>query len=196
MKIAAFDFDGTITSKDTLLEFIKFAKGMRKFLLGFIILCPIIVLYKTRLLNNGKAKQIVFRFFFRGMSINEFNSFCSNFSICIDKILNYDALCTIGEHQKEGDTVIIISASIENWIRPWAEKNGITEIIATKIEIDENSNLTGNFSTENCYGKEKKNRFLSAYPNRSDYTMYVYGDSSGDYSLMGLADKSFYRQFK
>lgn len=39
-QIVAFDFDGTITNRDTLLEFIKFAKGKTAFYLGFLLHLP------------------------------------------------------------------------------------------------------------------------------------------------------------
>ena len=35
--IAFFDFDGTITTKDTLLEFIKYSRGTMSFYWGFLL---------------------------------------------------------------------------------------------------------------------------------------------------------------
>ena len=152
-------------------------------------------MYKFGILKNDKIKQIVFRFFYRGISIDRFNVICSGFSNNIDRILIKNAIRAIEAHQKEGNTVIIISASIENWIMPWAAKQGINQVLATKIEIDPKGFLTGNFKSANCYGQEKKNRLIEAYPNRSEYSLYVYGDSPGDNELMEFADFSFYRQF-
>lgn len=40
MRIAVFDFDGTVTTKDTLLEFIKFVRGPVSFYAGFLRYAP------------------------------------------------------------------------------------------------------------------------------------------------------------
>ena len=83
---------------------------------------------------------------------------------------------------------IIISASIEHWIRPWAEKNNFCNIISTIPEFA-NGIVTGRFTTQNCSGPEKVKRLLKEYPNRSAYCLYAYGNSKGDYDMMALADE-------
>jgi hypothetical protein len=55
-KIYAFDFDGTLTTRDTLLEFIRFVFGIRRMLFGFLIYSPLLILMKLRLYSNYKAK--------------------------------------------------------------------------------------------------------------------------------------------
>jgi hypothetical protein len=59
-----FDFDGTITTKDTLLEFIKFSKGKLNFLSGFLIYSPFLVAYKLGIISNQSAKEKVLATFF------------------------------------------------------------------------------------------------------------------------------------
>ena len=56
-KLYAFDFDGTLTTRDTLLEFIRYACGTPRFLLGFLIHSPLLVLMKLRLYPNGRTKE-------------------------------------------------------------------------------------------------------------------------------------------
>ena len=79
--IAFFDFDGTITTKDTLLEFIKFSKGSFLFYLGFLINSPYLVAMKLGLISNQVAKEKVLRFFFKNKDINEFNELCNKFAL-------------------------------------------------------------------------------------------------------------------
>ena len=57
-KLYCFDFDGTLTTSDTLLEFIKYAKGRSRFLMVFLMYSPLLVLMKLHLYPNWKAKQI------------------------------------------------------------------------------------------------------------------------------------------
>ena len=71
-KIVFFDFDGTITTDDSLLKFIRFVVGDRRFLLGLVVLSPMLVLYKLKLIPNYKAKQYMLSWFFKGMSKDAF----------------------------------------------------------------------------------------------------------------------------
>ncbi len=67
-KIAFFDFDGTITTKDTLLEIIKFQKGKRAFYIGFLLHGPWLLAYKLKLFPNDAVKQKILTYFFAGMN--------------------------------------------------------------------------------------------------------------------------------
>ena len=194
--IAVFDFDGTITKKDTLLEFIKFSKGKKSFYLGFFLFSPLLVAMKLKLYPNWKAKQKIFSYFYKGVKIEQFNDWGNRFSAKINKIVRPKALETIQIHKEKGNKIVIISASIENWILQWAEKVNVNMVLATKIEINKKGLLTGQFLTKNCYGQEKVNRLLKVFPYRNDYKLVVYGDSRGDKELIDFADEGFYNKFK
>ena len=193
--IAVFDFDGTITRKDTLLEFVKFSKGKIQFYFGFFLFSPLLVAMKLKLYPNWKAKQKLFSYFYKGFSIKQFNEWGNGFSAQIDKFVRIKATETIKSHKENNDKIVIISASIENWIKPWAKKVGIETILATKIETDKNGFLTGKFLTKNCYGQEKVNRLLEVFPDKKDYKFIAYGDSRGDKELIDFADEGYYNKF-
>lgn len=192
--IAAFDFDGTITKYDTLPLFIKFSSSKRNLILGSIGMIPSLLLFKLKFIPNYRAKEKLFRIFFSGIHINRFNELSRSFKFLIEKILNPQAIEKIKWHQTNGHEVIIISASAENWIRPWAEQYGINVILATQLQVKDQI-ITGNFLDQNCHGAEKVCRLLKEYPDRENYILYAYGDSSGDKELLALADHSFYRSF-
>lgn len=187
--IAVFDFDGTLTKKDTLLEFIKFSCGIRAFLGGLCLYSPILVLMKMRLYPNWKAKQKIFGHFYKGMDYKYFQELGNQFAAIIDTFCRREIIAKVEEHLKNGDTVYVVSASIDEWIRPWCKQLGITEVIGTKIEVAPNGLITGLFLTKNCYGKEKVTRLLQNEPLRKDYYLYVYGDSRGDKEILALADE-------
>lgn len=194
---AIFDFDGTITRKDTLLEFIKFAKGQRAFYIGFLYHILILIAYKLRLYPNWKAKQRIFTYFFGGMFLTDFNVLCEKFFVDKGKRLLYSSAVTkIQEYYQKGDEVVIISASIENWIQPFSRYLGVKCVIGTKLEIDEHGRLTGCFLTPNCYGQEKVRRFLECFPNQEECYVVAYGDSRGDKELLAWADEKYYKLFQ
>ena len=191
--LIAFDFDGTITNNDTFIQFIKFSKGYFRFLCGFILFLPLITIYKLKLYPNWKIKQKIFSYFFKGTSLSEFNQICENFANHNQHIIRPKAIIKINEYLEQQFEIVIISASIKNWVIPFANKLGIKNVIGTEIEINDNNSLTGKFSTQNCYGQEKVNRLIQTFPNINNYYLIAYGDSSGDKELLNFADEKYYR---
>ena len=191
-KIYAFDFDGTLTTKDTLIEFIRFAKGTLAFGWGFARYAHLLVLMKLGLYPNWKAKQKVFAYFFEGMKIEEFDGLCQRFAKDNQHLLRPKGIEAIQQALDKGAEVLIVSASIDNWVKAFF--NTLC-VVGTQIEIKDGL-LTGRFLTKNCYGQEKVNRILALYPNRSEYHLTAYGDSRGDKELLAFADESDYKPFR
>lgn len=193
--IAVFDFDGTITRKDTLKDFLTHNFGFTKYYGGIFSKSIIIVLYLFKQVNSHIAKEALFAHFFTDWEEEQFNDSCESYALTrIQNLIRKEGCEKIEWHKKQGHHLVIASASMKNWIYPWAIKNGFSDVIATEPEI-ENGLLTGRFRTPNCNGKEKAKRFLEKYPNREQYDLYVYGDSKGDRDLLSIADKPFYRRF-
>lgn len=192
--IAFFDFDGTITKDDSLLKFIRFVVGDARFVLGLFALSPVLVAYQFKLIPNYKAKQKMLSYFFKGMAKDEFFEVANEYSLVhIDKILRAKAMDKIKWHQEQNHTIVVVSASLECWLRPWCEKNGL-ELIATQLEIKEGM-VTGNLRSKNCYGIEKANRIREQYDLARYEYIYAYGDSRGDREMLELADEKFYKIF-
>ena len=99
---------------------------------------------------------------------------------------------TLRQAQAEGAVVLIVSASIDNWVMPFFPS---VQVMGTQIEVND-GRLTGRFLTRNCYGQEKVNRILECYPHREDYHLTAYGDSRGDQELLAFADESHYKPFR
>lgn len=196
MKVYAFDFDGTLTKKDTFVEFIEYSKGYGKTFWGLMLFSPILVLMKLRLYPNWKAKQRIFSWFFKGMEIDEFNKLCQNFATAKQDIIRQSGLETIRKALSQEDSVIVITASIENWVRPFFQEFGDKiRIEGTQIDVRLGI-ITGSFLTKNCYGQEKIKRLKRAFPYRKAYKLIAFGDSKGDSYLLKEADESYYKPFR
>lgn len=194
-KIYAFDFDGTLTRRDSLLEFIRFAKGGKVFLRCFLRYSPLLVMMKLGLYPNWKAKQKVFSYCFGGMSVEKFNALCARFAKERPRLLRPKGVKRLREVLAEGGKAVIISASINNWVEPFfAGMQGVF-VIGTMIE-ERDGVLTGRFLTMNCYGREKVTRLLQLYPERSQYYLTAYGDSRGDAELLDFANESYFKPFR
>ncbi len=190
--VAVFDFDGTLTRKDTFAEFVKFAKGRFAFFKGVMLCSPFILAYKLGFYSNDKAKERLFSYFFKGESYHSFQELGKKFQSEIKKFENKDVVRLLLRHLKEQNQVYVISASIEEWVRPWCESLGMVKVLGTQIEVDGNGFLTGKFQSENCYGQEKVNRLMMIEPNRKQFYLLAYGDSRGDKEMIEYADKGIY----
>ncbi|RYE22991.1 MAG: HAD-IB family hydrolase [Sphingobacteriales bacterium] len=192
--IAFFDFDGTITNKDTMLALATFSKGKAGFLLGMIKLSPSLVALKLNLLSAQKAKQLFLKYFFGGMDIAGFQHLCETFCAeMLPALIRKDAWNAIEKHRLNGDTIMVVSASAENWIAPWCHKHNIP-YLGTRLQI-ENNIVTGNIEGLNCNGKEKVSRIKEIF-NLADYeNIYAYGDSSGDEAMLAIATQPGFRVF-
>lgn len=187
--VALFDFDGTITEKDTLFDFIRFTHGNRGFIRCLLFNIWNLVLYAIKLRTNEKAKEKLLATILTGERTSLFKEQCELY--CkerIPQILNKKAVAIIQRHKSKGEALYIVSASPEDWITPWALANGFTGVIATQLEKKDGS-LTGNFSSRNCYGNEKVNRLKKQFPIREDYYIYAYGDSNSDKPMLEYANE-------
>ena len=193
-EIAFFDFDGTITKKDTLLEFIKFSKGTFRFYIGFVINLPYLVAFKLGIISNQSAKEKILRFFFHDMPEAVFNQYCERFcQYALPELVRPKALEEIQRLKQNNTVVAIVSASPENWIKEWTE-NLQLELIASRLEVKDGK-LTGKILGKNCHGDEKVNRICEIYDLSNYYIVAAYGDSTGDKPMLELAKKAYYKPF-
>ncbi len=194
-KIAFFDFDGTITEKDTLLEFIKFNKGGLRLYLGFLLHSPWLIAYKLKIISNQAAKEKVLQFFFGKMNFHLFQKRCDQFAIdIIPGLVRPKALAEIKKLQNNGVLVVIVTSSPENWIRSWASMVH-AKLIGTRLEIKEGL-VTGKIMDKNCHGKEKVKRIQEEYDLSQYYEIYAYGDTGGDKPMLALANFPFMKPFR
>lgn len=192
--IAFFDFDGTITTRDTLLEFIKFAKGKRAFYSGFLYNIFYLLAFKIKLISNQEAKEKVLSYFFKDMDLIEFDKLSEAFSKKkLPSIIRHGAEKEITRLQQENFVIVIVSASPENWIRHWCKDRNLI-LISSELEI-RNGKITGKISGKNCHGEEKVRRILEKYVLEEYDEIYAYGDTKGDLPMLGLATKPFYQPF-
>jgi HAD superfamily hydrolase (TIGR01490 family) len=189
--LCLFDFDGTITHKDSFIDFIICDQGLGRFVWGMIVCAPVLALYVCKIIPNGRAKQFVFRHFFGGVEADQFQKRADRYSLDrISRIQRRQAIERLAWHQQRGHQVVVVSASIEAYLKAWCARNGF-DLIGTLIEV-KGGIVTGNFTSKNCYGSQKVGRILEKYDLNQYDQIYAYGDSKGDREMLSLADEKFY----
>lgn len=195
-RIVIFDFDGTITRSDTMLDLALKHFGLWKFILGLLVIFPKLLAYKLGLISNTTAKEAFLVYFYKGMSYSEFKEITSKYSLVeIDKILKKEAVEKINFYKSQNIRMLIISASVEEWVKPWAIKNGFEEALCSKLEL-ENNLISGKLLGKNCYGSEKVSRFISSYGPLEKYYIISFGDSRGDKEILEKSDQSYYKKYQ
>ena len=192
--IAFFDFDGTITNKDSLIDFVQFAVGKSSFYFGLFLLSPMLLCYSLKLIPNYIAKEKLIAHFFKGWRSSHFKKLANLYSLeQVDKIIRISAIERIDWHIKNNHKVVVVSASIDCWLEGWCDKKGIA-LVSTKLEVKDNI-VTGKFATKNCYGIEKVNRIKELYDLSEYDEIYAFGDSKGDKEMLSIANERYYRFF-
>ena len=187
MKLVLFDFDGTLTTKDSLGEFIKFAVGKPTYYFKLALFSPIFFLYKTKLMDNSYAKELLFRLYFKKIDETKFKALATEYGkTTINNILRDEIYKKFLKHIEDGDKVLLVSASIRCWLQPWAKKHNV-DLLCTELAFKDGK-FTGHFATKNCHGKEKLVRIEKHLELSEFEEIYAYGDSSGDDYMFEAAD--------
>lgn len=191
MNLALFDFDGTVTFKDTFTPFIYFASSRSRIALGTSLLGPMILGYKLGLVPTPRMRAAVARFAFRGRREAEVNEIGGRYSATLAAVVRPEALERIRWHQSNGDVVVMVSASLGTYLRGWCEGIGV-ERICTELE-SRNGVLSGKYAGGDCTGGEKARRVRERYDLTRYPVVYAYGDTKEDDELLSLATKPFFR---
>jgi HAD superfamily hydrolase (TIGR01490 family) len=192
--VAAFDFDGTLTRRDSLLPFLRHYVGTARFLAMMAAMSPVLAAYLLRAMRNDRAKEAVLRRFLGGEALADVDAAGESFALRrLPALLRAEAFERFTWHKAQGHTCILVSASLIHYLRPWSRRVGFDHVIASRLEIDADRRVTGRLVEGNCYGAEKARRLRSLLATMATRTLFAYGDSRGDREMLELADHSYYR---
>lgn len=196
VRMIAFDFDGTITTKDTFALFIKYYAGTPRWLYTIIGLTPYFAAYGLKFIDRNAVKRHVVRRFFKGRDADELQAKAAVFARdVIPGLIRPLAQKELDAKHARGEDIYIVSASIEHYLIPWAKTQGINHVFATQLQKVENR-LTGELDGPNCWGDGKTARIRAEMGQTPYIIAEAYGDSNGDKPLLYAAKASFWRPFR
>lgn len=200
-RVAAFDFDGTLVRRDTLLPFLARVAGRRK--LGAILAVEAPRTVRTRMaLTAGAARELaaepalhhrddfkarVLRRVFAGRSAADIAELGAHYAAHVVGLLRPDTMSRLEWHRSEGHELVIVSASLLVYLEPFGRANGFDHTIAVELEVDAQGRFTGELAAPNVRGPEKAKR-LGAWLGDEPVELWAYGDSSGDDELLAMAN--------
>jgi phosphatidylglycerophosphatase C len=193
--LVAFDFDGTLTVKDSFVAFLAWRAGAVRFLLGMVRLSPHLLAYLGHR-DRGRLKAATISVFLKGLDKAALEASAAAFArVAAPKLLRPDALAAWHGWKSQGAHRVIVTASPEIIIAPFAKILRAEGLIGTQIALDDAGRVTGKLATENCRAAEKVRRLESVFgPNM--ILAVAYGDTSGDTEMLARAKAKGYRVFK
>ncbi len=192
MTLALFDFDGTLTRKDSFPAFLTFMLGASGFAKALIGASPSIIAWKCRRATNQQAKEALLSAALKGKSQNTIEQAGQEFAErCLAKLLRPQAEALLQKHRALEHETLLVSASPDAWMKPIAKQLGI-KLISSRLAYKEGIFL-GKLEGKNCYGQEKVER-IKQEVSLDQYTrIYAYGDSRGDKEMLKLASHPHYK---
>ncbi|MYL85207.1 HAD-IB family hydrolase [Desulfovibrio aerotolerans] len=192
-----FDFDGTLTTGDSFFRFIRHTSGYVGLLLHLPRIIVTVACVCFGIIPAKRGKERILASFYKGATREWLAAQGRDFArYVLASKLRPNALSQIESYKHSGARVVIVSASLEEWIRPFAESLGV-EYVCTKLAYDRDR-FTGKILGENCSGAAKVRLLREYIPDMDKYKVVVYGDSAGDRQMMALAapENVFYKPFR
>jgi phosphatidylglycerophosphatase C len=187
--VAAFDFDGTLSTRDNLAPFLRRLVGTRRLALALLRISPKLVAGALEDLRRDPAKVALMRRLFTGADPDAVGRCAEAFATdVVAHHLRPETLERVEWHRRQGHALVIVSASLAAYLRPIGERLGFDAVLATDLERGPDGRLTGELAGANVRRAEKARR-LDAWLEGRPAFVWAYGDSRGDRELFERSDR-------
>jgi phosphatidylglycerophosphatase C len=189
MVIAAFDVDGTLTTRDCVRPFLERAAGRRR-LITSMLRRPLATVVAAARRDRDRLKEIIVGGSLRGKLVTEVETIGEQFAqYVLVNWLRPDTVRRLRWHQQAGHRTVIVSASLAAYLRPLALRLGIDDVLCTD-STRSGDRYGDRLSGLNCRADEKRRR-LDQWLEEHRWVhaeVWAYGDSAGDRELLDRAD--------
>ena len=192
MNLALFDFDGTITHGDTWTPFLRYSVTRTRLAFATVLLSPVIAGYKAGWISARRGRPVAARFAFAGRRADALRNVGETYAReVLPRVLRQQALERIDWHKRRGDQVVVVSASLDIYLKPWCDAHDL-DLVCTELEVRAGT-LTGGYRRGECSAANKVIRLrercdLARYP-----VIYAYGDTDEDREMLDIAHEKYFR---
>lgn len=192
MDLALFDFDGTITTRETFGDFMRVAVPPRRLALGRVVLAPLVAGYRLGLVPGTATRAAIVRFGLAGVPLATTEAHGAALAAeVLPALVRPEAAARIDWHRGRGDTVVVVSGGFDLYLEPWCRANGL-ELLCSSLE-HRDGRLTGRYRGAQCVLGEKARRVRERYDLDRYARIHAYGDTPEDRDLLALAHERHYR---
>lgn len=177
---ALFDFDGTLSRRDSLLPFLRHVCGTPRLAAHLLRLSPVLLGYACGVLRNDHAKRRLLARCLDGIDGAALARLADAYAGApLDALLRPQGMERLRWHQAQGHACVLVSASPALYLQAWARRHGFRHCIASPL------------AGANCHGQEKVRRIARWLARAPHDIGYAYGDSAADLPMLALARHAF-----
>jgi phosphatidylglycerophosphatase C len=193
--VVAFDFDGTLTVRDSFMSFLMWRAGPARYAIGIVSLAPSAIAYLFHR-DRGRIKAAAVKTFLKGVPRERLEADAREFAECVSRsLLRPDAVAAWRDWRDKPVRLVIVTASPDLVVAPFARSLGADVLIGTELAFDAQDRIAGGFATPNCRGPEKVVRLKAVFGDHLEIKA-AYGDTSGDREMLAMAEIAGYRVFR
>lgn len=193
--VAAFDFDGTISWRDTFAPFLVRAFGWEGLIAASLRSASAFLGYAVGRCHRDELKDRLVRALFTGRRVSDLTLIGRLYAEEVLTSLRPGAIERIRWHRAAGHRLVMVSASLDLYLVPIAEALGFDDLLSSRVSHDGEA-FNGGLAGGNCRGQGKVDRLHSLLGDLVRVELYAYGDSAGDAEMLAVADHPNLRPFR
>jgi HAD superfamily hydrolase (TIGR01490 family) len=191
LELALFDFDHTVTTCDTYGRFLRRVATPEQHAQAWWKVGPWLLAYRLKLISAQRLRARVTRLTFTGRHLEDITAQAAGYAReVLPEVMRPEMLEQIHWHLKQQHTVVIVSGSLDLYLRPWCEAMGL-DLICNRLESGD-GRLTGRYAEGDC-GPHKVMHIRRRYDLSRYLRIHAYGDSREDRPMLALAHERWYR---
>ncbi|WNJ15947.1 HAD-IB family hydrolase [Pontibacter sp. G13] len=195
LTLALFDFDGTITYRDSMMPYLEFLHGKWRVRGEMLRFSPNMAKFIWGSESRTEFKEKILTYWLGDRESESLYQLGAAYAeMHLPKNIRLRALSKIKWHQSQGHICLLVTASLDFWTKAWAESMDMP-LLATQPKIEE-GRFSGQILGANNWGEEKVRRVQAWLGNRPLESSYAYGDTHGDQPMLDWADHSFFKPFR
>ncbi len=190
--VAAFDVDGTLTRRDTLLPFLATVRGRANVLAALAAESYGLARAAAPGGDRNRVKERLLTRLLAGRPYDEVARAGRAFGARVaERAISPQMRDRITWHRAHGHAVVLVSASLDVYLEEVARSLGADHLECTSLEIDDAGRCTGRIAGTNCRGPEKAARLAALLQRElTDAQLWAYGDSRGDRDMLAMAHRA------
>ena len=191
MDLALFDFDGTLTTRETFPDFMRYAVARPRLLVGGVLLAPVVFGYRRGWIAGNPTRASIVQVGLRGVDASRLRARGDAFGReVLPDVLRPEAMARLAWHRERGDRIVVVSGGLDVYLAPWCATQGVELLCSVLAERD--GRITG-YAGAQCVGEEKVRRVRALCDPQAYAAIHAYGDTHEDQAMLAMAHHRTYR---
>lgn len=189
--LALFDFDGTLTTRETFPDFMRYAVARPRRLAGAVLLAPVVFGYRRGWIAGNPVRASIVQVGLRGVDAARLRTQGEAFARdVLPGVLRPEAMARLAWHRARGDRVVVVSGGLDVYLAPWCAGHGVELQCSVLAERD---GRIGGYAGAQCVGEEKVRRVRALCDPHAYAAIHAYGDTHEDLAMLAMAHHRTYR---